>query len=70
MPRRLLKGVALEGAGTQVFSSEFVRKYQLGSSSNVQRAVDILMKKDIIDKEDHGFVIPDRFFRLWINSKQ
>ncbi|QBG48506.1 ATP-binding protein [Verrucomicrobia bacterium S94] len=68
--RRLLKGVAAEGAGTQVFSSDFIRKYQLGSSSNAQRAVDVLLKKDIIDKEESGIVIPDRFFRLWINSKQ
>lgn len=68
--RRLLKGVAAEGAGTQVFSAEFIRKYQLGSSSNAQRAVDLLMKKDIIDKEEGDIVIPDRFFRLWINSKQ
>jgi len=68
--RRLLKGVAVEGAGTQVFAADFIRKYQLGSSSNAQRAVDLLMKKDIIDKDDKGIVIPDRFFRLWINSKQ
>ncbi len=68
--RRLLKGIAAEGSGTQVFSAEFIRKYQLGSSSNAQRAVDLLMKKDIIDKEEHSIVIPDRFFRLWINSKQ
>jgi hypothetical protein len=69
-PRRLLKGVASEEPGVQVFSSEFLRKYQLGSSSNVQRAVELLLKKDIIDKEEGGVVIPDRFFRLWINSKQ
>ncbi len=68
--RRLLKGVAAEPLGIQVFSAEFIRKYQLGSSSNVQRAVDLLLKKDIIDKEEGGIVIPDRFFRLWINSKQ
>lgn len=68
--KRLLKGVAAEPAGTQVFSAEFIRKYQLGSASNVQRAVDLLLKKDILDKEDGGMVIPDRFFRLWINSKQ
>jgi len=68
--RRLLKGVAAESAGTQVFAAEFIRKYQLGSSSNAQRAVDLLIRKDIIDKEENGFVIPDRFFRLWINSKQ
>lgn len=68
--RRLLKGVAAEGAGTQVFAAEFIRTYQLGSSSNAQRAVDLLIRKDIIDKEESGFVIPDRFFRLWINGKQ
>jgi hypothetical protein len=28
-----------------------------------------LLKKDIIDREEDGFVIPGRFFRLWINSK-
>jgi len=69
-PRRFLKGVAAEGPGVQVFASGFLRKYQLGSSSNVQRAVELLLKKDIIDKEEGGVVIPDRFFRLWINSKQ
>jgi len=68
--RRLLKGVAVDGPGVQVFSADFVRKHQLGSSSNAQRAVEVLLKKDIIDKEEDGIVIPDRFFRLWILSKQ
>lgn len=69
-PRRFLKGLALEEPGVQVFSSEFIRKYQLGSSSNVQRAIEMLLKKDIIDKEEGRVVIPDRFFRLWINKRQ
>jgi AAA+ ATPase superfamily predicted ATPase len=69
-PRRFLKGIAAEGSGVQVFSSDFLRKYQLGSSSNVQRAIELLLKKDIIDKEEGGVVIPDRFFRLWINRRQ
>jgi hypothetical protein len=68
--RRLLRGLALEEPGVQVFSAEFVRKYQLGSSSNVQRGVELLLKKDIIDKEEGRVVIPDRFFRLWINNRQ
>ena len=68
--KRLLKGVAAELAGTQIFSAEFIRKYQLGSSSNVQRAADLLLRKDILRKEETGMIIPDRFFRLWINSKQ
>ncbi len=69
-PRRLLRGLATEGPKVQIYASEFLRKYQLGSSSNVQRAIEVLLKKDIIDKEEGGVVIPDRFFRLWINSKQ
>jgi len=68
--RRLLKGGAVDGPGVQGFSADFVRKHQLGSSSNAQRAVEVLLKKDIIDKEEDGIVIPDRFFRLWILSKQ
>ena len=62
--RRLLKGVGVDGPGGQFFSAEFVRKHQRGSSSNAQRAVEVLLKKDIIDKEQDGIVIPDRFFRL------
>ena len=66
----MLKGVAVDGPVVQVFSAEFVRRHQLGSSSNAPRSVEVLLKKDIIDKEEDGIVIPDRFFRLWILSKQ
>ena len=40
--RRLLKGVAVSEPGIQVFSAEFIRKHRLGSSSNAQRAIDLL----------------------------
>ena len=59
--RRLLKGVAVDGPGVQVFSAAFVRRNQLGNSSNAQRAVEVLLKKDIIDREEDGAVIPARF---------
>ena len=68
--KRFLKGLAAEGAGVKVFAGEFVEKYGLSSASNAQRAVDALLAKDAIDRDNGSFVISDRFFRLWIQSAQ
>jgi uncharacterized protein len=68
--KRFLKGLATEAARVKVFAGEFVRRHGLGSASNVQRAVDVLLTKDIIDRDNGSFLITDRFFRLWIQSAQ
>ncbi len=61
-----LKGLAHERARIQPFSAEFIGRYGLGSGSNVQRAVDALLEKDVIDRDKGSFLISDRFFRLWL----
>jgi len=68
--KRFLKGLAVEQAGVKVFAGEFVSRYGLGSASNAQRAVEALLAKDVIDRDNGSFVISDRFFRLWIQSAQ
>jgi AAA+ ATPase superfamily predicted ATPase len=68
--RKFLKGLASESGKVQPFSSEFIGKYGLGSASNVQRAVDSLLEKDVIDRDNGSFLISDRFFRLWVQSIQ
>jgi AAA+ ATPase superfamily predicted ATPase len=68
--RKFLKGLASEAGKVQPFSSEFIGKYGLGSGSNVQRVVDSLLEKDVIDRDDGSFLISDRFFRLWVQSTQ
>jgi AAA+ ATPase superfamily predicted ATPase len=68
--KRFLKGLAGEPAGVKVFAGEFVRRYGLGSASNVQRVVDALLARDIIDRDNGSFLVTDRFFRLWIQSVQ
>jgi len=68
--KRFLIGLAGESAGVKVFSGEFVRRYGLGSASNVQRAVDSLLGRDIIDRDNGSCLITDRFFRLWIQAAQ
>ena len=68
--KRFLTGLAAESAGVKVFAGEFVRRYGLGSASNVQRAVGVLLERDIVDRDNGSFLITDRFFRLWIRAAQ
>ena len=68
--RKLLKGLAGETAKVKPFAGEFVRRSGLGSPSNAQRAVDSLLERDVIDRENGSFIITDRFFRLWIQTVQ
>src|SRR5438132_6295914 len=68
--KRFLKGLASEAAGVKVFAGEFISRYGLSSASNAQRAVESLLAKDVIDRDNGSFLITDRFFRLWIQSAQ
>jgi len=56
--------------GVKVFSAEFVQKYDLGTASNAQRAVNSLLERDVIDRSNGSFIIVDRFFRIWIRDRQ
>jgi AAA+ ATPase superfamily predicted ATPase len=67
--QRFLRGLASE-SGMKVFGGDFVRRYELGSASNVQRVVNTLLGKDIIDRDNGSFLITDRFLRLWIQAVQ
>ena len=68
--KRLLKGLASEPAGVKPFAGAFVRRHGLGSASNSQRAVDSLLNRDLIDRDNGSFLISDRFFRIWIGQRQ
>jgi hypothetical protein len=68
--RRFLTGLALEPADVQPFSADFTRRYGLRSASNAQRAVEGLLERDVIDREESAYVITDRFLRLWIRRAQ
>jgi uncharacterized protein len=68
--KRFLKGLAAEAAGVKVFGGEFVARHGLSSASNAQRAIEALLSKDVIDRDNGSFLITDRFFRLWIQSVQ
>ena len=68
--RRFLMGIAGEPEGVKVFASDFLQRYNLRSPSNVQRAVEALLTRDVIDRSDGSYVIGDPFFKIWIMQAQ
>ncbi len=67
--RRFLSGLVQETSGAQVFGGAFVQKNNLNSASSVQRVVENLLDRDVIDREDGSFFIADRFFQLWVKKR-
>jgi len=68
--RRILKGLALAAPGVKPFASDFVRRFNLSTTSSAQRAIEGLLHRDLIERDDGSFVISDRFFRLWIRHAE
>lgn len=67
--RRLLKGLANESGVEKPFSSDFIRRNRLRSASNVQRALEPLLERDVVDRDNGSYIVTDRFFRIWIQKR-
>ena len=67
--RQLLVALAKE-QNTQVrpFSSDFLRKHNLGSASSVQRAITRLLEEEVLEKTDEGYQFTDVFFKRWLKE--
>ena len=63
--RTLVRGLVGGGREAQVFSSAFLRKLRLAPSS-ASRAIEGLVQADVLDRDESGYVVTDRFFRLWV----
>ena len=66
--RRLLRALALEDFGVQIYSSDIAQRYRLGTASSTQRSIDALTERDLVDLQNDSYYISDRFFRLWIRK--
>lgn len=69
MQKNLLIALSAEPKA-QIFSSEFLSRFHLGSASSVQRAFQGLIEKDILDKENDHVAFQDPFFPLWLQKRQ
>ena len=70
----LLKAIAIESRLEKPTSAAFISEYKLGSSAVVLRAIDALIKKDMIYSDYHTdgtkyFAVIDVFFERWAQWK-
>jgi hypothetical protein len=63
----LLKAIAKEKVVTKINSGDFISKYSLKNSSSVNRALNKLLKKELVYKSEKGYIVYDRFLGLWLN---
>ncbi len=63
--KNVLRAVAKLG-GEQIFSQEFARQGGVGSISSLQTSVQLLMKKNILNRIGRRYEFTDVFFRDWI----
>ncbi|HEY9778361.1 MAG TPA: ATP-binding protein [Planktothrix sp.] len=68
--RSLLSALAVDSEDSKPFSAQFVQRSGLRTPSNVQRASQALIKRDLIDRDESGnLYIPDRFLEIWIRTR-
>lgn len=67
--RQLLVALAKEESPqVRPFSSDFLRRHNLGSASSVQRAIERLLEEEVLEKTDGGYQFTDIFFKRWIRE--
>lgn len=62
----VLKAIAKENFVESPMGSEFIRKYDLPSSSSVKTALDVLTDKDLVSRTPKGYAVYDHFLELWL----
>lgn len=65
--KKLLMALACEER-SDVYSNEFLNRYNLGSASGIQKALRALIEKDVLDRENGKYLIVDIFFKRWIRK--
>ena len=66
---QLLKALALENGFEQPTSGDFITKHKLGSTSTVKSALDNLINKEMIYKDDDTYFVADVLFSEWLKKK-
>ena len=50
----------------QPLSNEFIKRFELPSTSSVKSALSVLVDKDLVYQTSKGYIIYDRFLGLWL----
>lgn len=62
----VVKAIAKDGRVESPQSADFIKLYDLPSSSSVKTALDVLTDKDIVYRTPTGYIVYDYFFAIWL----
>jgi hypothetical protein len=66
---KLASAIAKEGKVKEPLSIAFIKKYDMNSTSSLKRALDALLKKEILIYQKEHFMVYDVYFSLWLKEK-
>lgn len=67
--RLVLKAITKEDTAKALTASDFVGRHNLGAITSIQRSIQRLIERDVLDKQESGMVFTDVFFKEWIRLK-
>jgi len=68
--QRNLLVALVEWGGRNIYSEDYRRRANLGAATTVQRAVQTLVERELVDLESSGaYIIKERFFEEWIRRR-
>ena len=62
----LLRAIANEEKVEQPLGKEFIKKYNLTSTSSVQTSLDMLTEKELVYRQTDGYMVYDQFLAHWL----
>ncbi|MDR3252850.1 MAG: ATPase [Tannerella sp.] len=65
---KLLIAIAKDHRVAAPTSSGFVKRHNLVSASSVQAALNGLLVKEFVTRDEAGFAVYDRFFEIWLST--
>jgi hypothetical protein len=63
---KLLVAIALQDSHYQITSSSFITKYELNAPSSVKTALDALVEKELIFRNEKQYALRNRLLKNWI----
>jgi uncharacterized protein len=57
------------GGGQKIFSQDYVVRYGLGSFSTVQKSLNRLLERQLVERQNDQYIIRDMFFQRWLTRR-
>lgn len=66
--QQLLKAIGKERSVSAINAKPFLRKYDLGATSSINKALASLIKGEFVYQYEKGYQVYDRFMQLWLTT--